>query len=35
MLRATGRFGGDVEVPPDADPQTRRLALLGRRRPRP
>jgi uncharacterized protein (TIGR03086 family) len=31
MLRATGSFGGDVETPPDADPQTRLLALLGRR----
>jgi uncharacterized protein (TIGR03086 family) len=30
MLRATGSFGGDVEIPPDADPQTRLLALLGR-----
>ncbi len=31
MLKASGMFGGDVEVPPDADPQTRLLALLGRR----
>ena len=31
MLRSTGSFGGDVEIPPDADPQTRLLALLGRR----
>jgi uncharacterized protein (TIGR03086 family) len=30
MLRATGSFGGDVDTPPDADPQTRLLALLGR-----
>jgi hypothetical protein len=33
MLRATGSFGGDVVIPPDADPQTRLLALLGRRAP--
>jgi len=31
LLKASGMFGGDVEVPPDADPQTRLLALLGRR----
>jgi uncharacterized protein (TIGR03086 family) len=31
MLRATGSFGGDVEMPDDAGSQTRLLALLGRR----
>ena len=31
LLRASGMFGGDVEVPPGADDQTRLLALLGRR----
>ena len=30
LLKGSGMFGGDVEVPPDADPQTRLLALLGR-----
>jgi uncharacterized protein (TIGR03086 family) len=30
-LRGSGMFGTDVEVPPDADPQTRLLAMLGRR----
>jgi uncharacterized protein (TIGR03086 family) len=30
MLVASGMFGGDVEVPDDADPQTRLLASLGR-----
>jgi uncharacterized protein (TIGR03086 family) len=30
MLRATGSYGGHVDVPPDAGPQTRLLALLGR-----
>jgi uncharacterized protein (TIGR03086 family) len=32
MLRASGAFGERVEVTPDADLQTRLLALLGRRR---
>jgi uncharacterized protein (TIGR03086 family) len=31
MLRASGVFKTDVEVPPDADPQTRLLAMVGRR----
>ena len=31
MLKGSGMFGTDVEVPADADPQTRLLALLGRR----
>jgi uncharacterized protein (TIGR03086 family) len=31
MLAASGAFGSDVEVGPDAGPQTRLLALLGRR----
>ena len=31
LLKGSGMFGDDVEVPPDADPQTRLLALLGRR----
>lgn len=31
LLRASGMFGDDVDVPDDADPQTRLLALLGRR----
>lgn len=30
-LRADGMFGPQVEVPPDADDQTRLLAFLGRR----
>ena len=30
-LRGSGMFATDVEVPPGADPQTRLLALLGRR----
>ena len=31
LLKGSGMFGDDVEVPPDADSQTRLLALLGRR----
>ena len=31
MLAASGAFGSDVEVGADADPQTRLLAMLGRR----
>ena len=31
QFRAAGVFGDDLPVPPDADPQTRLLALLGRR----
>jgi uncharacterized protein (TIGR03086 family) len=31
LLKGSGMFATDVEVPPDADPQTRLLALLGRR----
>jgi uncharacterized protein (TIGR03086 family) len=31
LLRASGMFGGDVDVTTEADPQTRLLALLGRR----
>jgi uncharacterized protein (TIGR03086 family) len=31
MLRRSGLFGGPVEVEPDADAQTRLLALFGRR----
>jgi uncharacterized protein (TIGR03086 family) len=31
LLRGSGMFGGDVAFPPDADPQTRLLAALGRR----
>ena len=31
VLRASGQFGGHVEVEPDADVQTRLLALIGRR----
>jgi uncharacterized protein (TIGR03086 family) len=31
MLAATGAFGSDVEIGPDAGPQTRLLAMLGRR----
>lgn len=31
MMRASGAFGPAVEVPEDADPQTRFLAFLGRR----
>ena len=31
LLKGSGMFGADVEVPPDADSQTRLLALLGRR----
>lgn len=30
LLRASGVFATDVEAPPDADPQTALLALLGR-----
>jgi uncharacterized protein (TIGR03086 family) len=30
-LEASGAFGGHVEAPPDASPQTRLLAMLGRR----
>ena len=30
-LRASGEYGPKVDVPPDADPQTRLLAFLGRR----
>ncbi len=30
VLRAPGRFGPEVEVPADADPQTRLLAFAGR-----
>ena len=30
-LRASGMFGDQVDVPPDADEQTRLLALVGRR----
>jgi uncharacterized protein (TIGR03086 family) len=31
MLAASGAFGSDVEVAADAGPQTRLLAMLGRR----
>ncbi|TML92086.1 MAG: TIGR03086 family protein [Actinobacteria bacterium] len=31
LLKGSGMFGSEVEVPPDANPQTRLLALLGRR----
>jgi uncharacterized protein (TIGR03086 family) len=31
VLRASGQFGGHVDVPDDADVQTRLLALIGRR----
>ena len=31
QLKASGAFGTDVVVPADADPQTRLLAMLGRR----
>jgi hypothetical protein len=31
LLKGSGMFATDVERPPDADPQTRLLALLGRR----
>ncbi|HEY1636687.1 MAG TPA: TIGR03086 family metal-binding protein [Acidimicrobiales bacterium] len=31
MFRSTGMFGGDISIPPSADPQTRLLAALGRR----
>ena len=31
LLRASGAFGHDVDVPVGADPQTRLLAMLGRR----
>jgi uncharacterized protein (TIGR03086 family) len=31
LLRGSGMFGGDVAFPPNADPQTRLLATLGRR----
>jgi uncharacterized protein (TIGR03086 family) len=30
MLQASGAFGPAVPTPPDADPQTRLLAMLGR-----
>ena len=30
LLKASGMFGGDVRVPPDAGPQARLLAALGR-----
>jgi uncharacterized protein (TIGR03086 family) len=33
MLRASGSYGGHIDVASDADPQTRLLALLGRRQP--
>jgi uncharacterized protein (TIGR03086 family) len=32
VLRSSGQFGGHVDVPPDADVQTRFLALIGRTR---
>jgi uncharacterized protein (TIGR03086 family) len=31
LLRGSGAFGTEVEVPDDADSQTRLLAVLGRR----
>jgi uncharacterized protein (TIGR03086 family) len=31
MLRSSGHYGARVDVPPDADPQTRLLAFIGRR----
>jgi uncharacterized protein (TIGR03086 family) len=31
LLKASGMFGTEVEVADDADPQTKLLALLGRR----
>ncbi|MDQ1402307.1 MAG: hypothetical protein QOG03_623, partial [Actinomycetota bacterium] len=31
LLQGSGAFGSDFEVPPDADAQTRLLAMLGRR----
>ncbi|MEY2450326.1 MAG: hypothetical protein QOH79_3802 [Acidimicrobiaceae bacterium] len=31
LLEGSGMFGTEVEVPPDADPQTKLLATLGRR----
>lgn len=31
LLAGSGMFGGDVDAPDDADPQTRLLAVLGRR----
>ena len=31
LLEASGAFATDVQAPPDADPQTRLLAMLGRR----
>jgi uncharacterized protein (TIGR03086 family) len=31
MIRGSGMFGDKVEVAADADPQTRLLALMGRR----
>jgi uncharacterized protein (TIGR03086 family) len=33
QLRASGSFGDQVRIPADADPQTRLLAMLGRRAP--
>ena len=30
LLRPSGMFGGDIDIPADADPQTRLLATLGR-----
>jgi uncharacterized protein (TIGR03086 family) len=33
LLRGSGAFGTEVEVPDDADSQTRLLAVLGRRTP--
>jgi uncharacterized protein (TIGR03086 family) len=33
LLRGSGGYGGDVDIPPGADAQTRLLALLGRRPP--
>ena len=31
VLRSSGQYGGHVDVPADADVQTRLLALIGRR----
>jgi hypothetical protein len=31
MLAGSGAFGSDHEIAPDANPQTRLLALLGRK----